>query len=115
MLEKTNSLVVSEIVFMLVSNDDESYGYLDTFNNCRETGFVLKNSKNDICVWVYENRNSDSIVVAYGKMEDSDLNNMFSEEVYNDNRTFFGFSEYHKASQYVLELLKQAKRRNEEV
>lgn len=120
---KYRSVKVSERVFDLVAdgvnyiNEDGNKlcGYLNTFNNCRECGFYLGISDDDfdnkdrvkgsLYVWVFENRNSDNIVVLH-QNEITTCNGMFSDEGYENNRKFFNYDEEYKASEYIIKLIK---------
>lgn len=123
MITKTESLKKSERVFALVceevaeSLNDDKYnicGYLDTFNNCRETGLYLtayyyeniKNKKSayfDIFVWVYEHRNGDGIYVIISK-ERPDVNGKFNEKAWASARCFDWDGE-HGAAEYIVSTL----------
>ena len=99
-------------------------GYIDTFNNCRETGFRtilykaeyydyvdhLKTIQNsvykDIAIWAYENRNSDNLVVIVSTNR-GNINNMYSEESYKGERKFFEAGEYVEAADYAIQRVKE--------
>lgn len=120
MITKTESLKKSERVFALVcdeiaeASDNDKYnicGYLDTFNNCRETGLFLttycyeniKNHKNVysyVFVWVYEHRNSDQICVIVSK-ERPDLNGRCNEKARQYAKCFDWYCE-HNAADYII-------------
>lgn len=112
-VQKVSGLVIAENVFNILFNncipDDYSCsGYIDTFKNCRESGLVLcvdikKGNKSDSTkVWVYENRNSDAIMVVIGKS--SGLNNLFSEVAYK-NAKYFNYNDFYAAAEYINEQL----------
>lgn len=123
MITKTESLKKSERVFALVcdyfaeeSNNDNYNicGYLEPFNNCRETGLYLsayfyediKNHKSvhsDIFVWVYEHRNGDQICVIVSK-ERPDVNGKFNNKSWECAKTFDWDGE-HRASWYITHTL----------
>lgn len=116
MIEMVRSLKIShDVVEILKTKDNKIEGYIDTFNNCRETGYVLQVWKygetelnGNVRIWVHECRNSDNIVIRYGtKYEDADLNNMFSEEVYRNNTKDFNVNEEEKAAEYIIEILEK--------
>ena len=121
--DKIRSIKVSERVFDIVgeyltAEKDGDYikidGYLETFNNCREQGYVLRvdscdyNNKNRttdvIYIWVYENRNSDDIVVAH-QFNDYPHNGMFSDETYEKRRKYFDYGHYQEAADYIEKLI----------
>ena len=62
-IEKAKGLLIGEKVYraikkMIDGNENGDYVYVDTFNNCRETGYCFKlmragNPKQQI-IWVYE-------------------------------------------------------------
>ena len=113
---KINSIRVSESVFDLVCSGLDDYkddgvkisGYLQTFNNCREQGYVLTvystyNNKNktekDLYIWVFEARNSDEIVVV--NSTNYPMKGMFSDDDY-ENRTYFQYHERYNASEFII-------------
>ena len=121
---KTRSVQVSERVFDLVcdhlDNDaTEDYvrisGYLSTFNNCREQGFVLSVSSvdwdnpnktgEDIHVWACEARSSDEIMVIW--QNNYPNNGMFSDDAYNNNKKYFHYNELEKAADFIIDLVKE--------
>ena len=113
MFTKAGSLAVSEMVFNCMLNDAEfveNYsGHLDTFNNCRETGFMLtvfdykgEELSGRIAVWAHQQRNSDSIIVRWGTGADIvHPNNMFSDAVYRSQSKSFAAGEVYTAAAYV--------------
>ena len=121
--DKIRSIKVSERVFDIVGEyltdeKDGNYikidGYLETFNNCREQGYVLrvdscdyddKNRTADVIyIWVYENRSSDNIVVSY-QINEHPYNGMFSDETYEKRRKLFDYGQYQEAADYIEELI----------
>lgn len=114
---KCRSLLVSETVFNLLGGrlweeeDISICGWLDTFNNCPETGLMMcarvSNAKleysKSLYAWVYEHRNSDSIMVVIDDKYDS--NNMFTEEGLKNAKGFYP-GEYEAAAQYIIEKFK---------
>ena len=123
MITKTESLKKSERVFALVcdeiaeSANNDNYnicGYLDPFNNCRETGLYLtayyyedikshKSVYSDIFVWVYEHRNGDGICVIVSK-ERPDVNGKFNEKAWECTKCFDWDGE-HGAADYIIDTL----------
>jgi len=113
MIEKSRSLEVSEnlINLLLEKHSNNLGGYIDTFNNCRETGFVLKltsinnmNFKDQFVVWMHEDRISDDIVIRYANtFKDCNTNNMFSDRVNEGQSMFFPPNNYEVAVQYIID------------
>ena len=107
-IRKTNSLMISEIAWNVISmelentikmNDETEIGWLDTFDNCRETGLMLHITKDwNKCIWIYQHRNSDDIVVTIG---DTEFNNMYSEEAWY-NSEHFECGRYDNVADYVI-------------
>lgn len=121
---KIQTIQVSERVFDIVCDQLDLYaseygvkisGYLECFNNCREQGYVLhvsstdwdsdERTKQDLCIWVHEHRNGDSIVVRW--QHEYPNNGMFSEETYNSRSTWFHYDEIYKAAKYIVDLVKE--------
>ena len=112
MIEKKNSLLVSEIVFTILQTFAlDVDGCLDTFNNCRETGLCLavySVNKKPIKmlgnrIWVHEHRNSDSIVVRYG--DTVGVNNMFSEKTHENGTTIFDYNQHYEAAKHIKDII----------
>lgn len=112
-IKKAMGLTIAETVFNILLNDFdfEDYdvrGFLDTFNNCRETGLILfayvkKGDKSiDTNVWVCRSRGSDSIMICVGK--NHDINNKFDEKQYNHAK-YFRYDEIYLAINYIKEYL----------
>lgn len=100
-------------------------GYIDTFNNCRETGlrmclmsaiyqrwgedvkaFIAQDAIwKSIYIWAFEDRHSDSIVVIVSENLPS-LVGMYSEESYINERKFFNANEYNEAAEYIMTRVK---------
>lgn len=120
---KIQTIQVSERVFDLVCNQLDLYaseydvkisGYLETFNNCREQGFVLTTSTTDydgdhteglFHTWAFEDRHSDSIVVAH--QTEYPNNGMYDEETWRERRKFFAPGAYDAAANYMFDLIKK--------
>ena len=121
---KIQTIQVSERVFDLVCDKLDLYaseygvkisGYLETFNNCREQGYVLTVSSCDydnkemttglFHTWAFECRNSDNIVISW--QEEYPNNGMFSEETYRERRKYFGYDEIYNASEFMFNLIKE--------
>ncbi len=120
---KIRTIQVSERVFDIVCEDLDleasEYdvkisGYLECFNNCREQGYVLhvstndwnneNRTKEDLCIWVHEHRNGDSIVVRW--QTEYPHNGMFSEETYNNRTKCFNYNELQQAADFIIGLVK---------
>lgn len=113
MIRKYESIVVSERVWSYVDEmlEEEDLprvqGWLDVFNNCRETGYMCKfyslsekllNKKN-LCIWVFEHRNSDDIVVVTS--DHATINSMFDADAYT-KRIHFSYDEERRAAKYII-------------
>lgn len=115
MFNTTSSIMASTMVFEILSSQvrDELSDislWLETFNNCREQGFMLvatgKDKNNnwvDKYIWACESRNSDSIMVIIDTKRT--INNMFSEEAYQ-NRKYFDRNPY-EAAEYLADYLRE--------
>lgn len=87
----------------LMSEEDEYI--LEHYQNGRERGFTLRNSKKELQVAFSENRNSDSIVLYLGKFADFEMaGNVPSDEVYS-KKEFFSYNESAQAAKRVIEYL----------
>lgn len=121
---KCRSIKVSERVFDLVCTEldfeqTENYvkidGYLMTFNNCREQGYVLSVSssdygnenrtKTDLYIWAHEHRSGDSIMVRW--QTEYPHNGMFNEETYDNRTRDFKYNEEHKAADFITNLVRK--------
>lgn len=123
---KIRTIQVSERVFDIVcealdfeasENHIKISGYLSAFNNCREQGFYLTvdsvefdnkehRTDSDLYVWACEARSSDEIMVIWDTEYPHDKG-MFSENAYNNNRTYFHYNELQKAADYIINLVKE--------
>ena len=120
---KIRTIRVSERVFDIVCEDldneaTENYvkisGYLECFNNCREQGYVLhvdsvdwnnpNRTKEDLCIWAFEARSSDEIVVSW--QTEYPNNGMFSEETYKERRKYFHYNQLQEAADFIVDLVK---------
>ena len=120
---KIQTIQTIERVFDIVCDQLDLYaseygvkisGYLECFNNCREQGYVLHVSstdwdsedrtKDDLNIWVFEHRNSDSIVVSWQKEYPN--NGMFNEETYKERRKGFGYDD-RGAADFIINLVKE--------
>ncbi len=115
---KTASLLVSERVWSIVTEKigwyiDNGYkldGYLQPFNNCRETGLFLSISNEDwddkdrvkgpYYIWACEARGTDEIMVCMQE-EYPEAFHKFGEEAYN-NAKYFNYNQYCEAAEYIV-------------
>ena len=116
-----NTIRVSRIVFDLVdgmlsdSDSDKMSCWLETFNNCREQGFVLmatdsyKTEKEkytpSIYIWAHEGRNTDLIYVRW--QDEYPNNGMYNEKTYEDRTEVFDPSQFYEAAKFIYKLLKE--------
>jgi hypothetical protein len=123
--QKIRSIKVSERVFDLVCEEldlcateynKKIWGYLQTFNNCREQGYYLtissiadfndkQRTKEDMYVWACECRNSDEIMIVISYKHPR-INGMFDEEAY-ENRRFFGYDELQPSADFIINQVKK--------
>ena len=79
--EKVTNAIIKE--FKNVDTDYEIS--IDTFNNCRETGYCFKvlnfNKPGELIIWIYEYRCTDNIIFRY-TIDDAwfDKNNKYDDE-----------------------------------
>ena len=86
-----------------LSKDDSIIG-IEVYANCREQGFALA-SCDDLKVAFSEYRNTDNIVVYFGKRKDFAYNtNIPSDEVY-ENAKFFGYDKFEAAAKFIVKYL----------
>ena len=114
MFNTSSSLMASNMVFEILSNQVQDLSevsfWLETFNNCREQGFMLVATGKDKTdkfvdkyIWACEARSSDSIMVIIDTKRT--INNMFFEEAYQ-NRKYFGRNPY-EAAEYLADYLRE--------
>lgn len=95
-IEKTRGLTISEKVFKAIKKEfkDKETGtdiYVDTFNNCRETGYCFKvyrngeHRLNSMIIWTCECRNSDDLMLVRSLDQNwCDAHNMFTDKDFHD-------------------------------
>lgn len=131
---RTSSLKVSERVLDLFfdrlerkeSDGFEVRGYIDTFNNCRETGLCVVLHEGlwteydttisafkpvasvwcDVAIWAFEDRHSDDIVVIVSR-DRGDIHHMYSEDSYRNERKFFSYDKYEDAADYIMQRVEE--------
>lgn len=121
---KIRSIKVSERVFDLVCEElglavEQNYvkvgGFLETFYNRREQGYVLYVYSTDyggenltrehLYIWVFEAKYSNDIVVCWqNKYPDY---NMYSVETCEKRRKFFKNYDYFGANKFIVDLIKK--------
>ena len=116
-----NSIRVSKVVFELVDgmlhegDEDKVSCWLETFNNCREQGFVLmatdsyKQEKEtytpSLYIWAHEGRNSDSIYIRW--QDEYPNNGMYNDKTYTERTKTFKYNEQYQAAEFVKKLLRE--------
>ena len=69
-MKKYRSIVISELIWKTVdafiSSKLSDKFLLETFNNCREQGFVGIDYEDNLVIWTYTNRHSDQAEVVIG-------------------------------------------------
>lgn len=121
--DKIRTIKVSERVFDYVcseldlAHDDYGFkidGWLETFNNCREQGYMLTitsdtwkddRTEDDLHVWAFESRNSDDIVVIWSSTYPQ--NAMFSEQDWTERNKHFKYNETYQAAEFIIDLVKK--------
>ena len=108
--EKVSSVKVSEKFFSRLEEllyKSNLNGYYDVFNNCRETGYILKiyDNQKELNIWACEARNSDQIMIVLGDDKEKDTNNLFSDEAFKEAR-YFKCDDYNSAVDYVYQQIK---------
>ncbi len=63
------------------------------------------NNDKTLCIWACQERSSDKIMIICGSENTKDINNMFSEDAYN-NAKYFSYDDYDSAVNYVYKQLK---------
>jgi hypothetical protein len=108
-LRKSSSLFTAEIVINILMNDeslphqdivDKYDPYIESYQNGREQGFSISGLDGFDSISFAEHRNSDNIVVYFGKKTNQGL----SDEAYA-NAKFFKYMEYHAAAEYISMLI----------
>lgn len=112
MIYYANGIKIGNAVLGELCGNEEIGEYnidVDTFNNCRESGYRLRISKRGketwLIIWMYQNRNSDSIAVSWGGAEDCDINNMYSIATYRLRTKEFGWREYGKVADFIQDFI----------
>lgn len=111
LFDLNRSIKISENFFNALEDklkDVSLDGYYDTFNNCREQGYVLQlydRSDNTLNIWASESRNSDNIMIVTGTNKDIDINKMFSENAYK-NAKYFKCDDYGSAVDYAIKKMR---------
>lgn len=109
--QKVFNLVLEELNYDIVENNVKIDGWLETFYNGREQGFVLNviscnPEKNlHLKVWVCERRNSDNIFVAMDKTYSCLEGNSYSQNAY-ENATLFESSQIQDSANFIVEKVK---------
>jgi hypothetical protein len=97
--------VLAEVRKLAKSSKDDSQVQIEMYVNCREQGYALA-SCDDRKVAFSECRNSDQIVVYYGKRKDFTFNtNIPSDEVYENWQKRFNYNEAAKAARFIVKYL----------
>ena len=107
----TNNLDVASKVLtalnQIIPKSLEENCTVETYSNCREQGysiFCVRSDKISIRVSFSEYRNTDDIVVYFGKMIDFDFSNIPSETIYQ-NAKFFSYNKVVDAADFICEFL----------
>ena len=91
---------------------------IETFNNCRESGYYLTvyyNGETEqeypILFWIHEHRNGDSCVVRWGTRKDfeageTNFNNMYSEKIYREQTACFDVFNPYEIADFIAEKIK---------
>lgn len=113
-VDRTNADIVLALIKRRMDEDTSAEFEMDVYNNGRERGYVLKlryvdNSfvfDNDVSRWIAfsEYRNSDSTVVY---TDCGYWNERLTEKSY-ENKVFFNYSDFIKASDYIVKLMEES-------
>lgn len=107
-------LVLDRVMMKHKLDDKGLFLSLGAFANCREQGFSLSGVPDKgTDVWQVcfsENRNSDEIVVYYGKPRDFDIstNTPITDEGWGQKK-YFSHDQYDQAADFILEFLNTGK------
>lgn len=85
---------------------------IDTFKNGRETGYCLKTNRKEewdysksIVLWIHSHRNTNEIVIRWGRYSDCNGMNMYNEKVYQSQTQRFPNGDEDQAVKYIVDLL----------
>lgn len=97
--------VVLELVeYYLSPDNDNSHIFVKAYSNGREQGYNLATHWK--AVSFSENRNSDHIVVYYGKPEEfSPQGNCPSEKIFKEQSKMFMYDSYYLAAEFIIKYL----------
>lgn len=97
--------VLAEVRKLAKSSKDDSQVQIEMYVNCREQGFALA-SCDERKVAFSECRNSDDIVVYYGKRSDFTFNtNIPTDVIYENYQKRFHAHEFSKAARFIMKWL----------
>ena len=89
MLYKNKGIIMAEYILQMVNNRvcDSVDGFVDTFNNCREQGYIIYIHKNMkvLSIYVYANRHTDMPSITW-EVDELMGDKIYSEDAYY-NRT----------------------------
>ena len=104
--KNAQAYAVLALIVHRMADDTEKYINIEAYVNCREQGFSIQNYfKGERQVAFSENRNSDDIVVYYGKRVDFSMQgNVPSDEVYRKAR-YFPCHAVKEAAEFIYEYL----------
>lgn len=83
-------------------------GYYDSFNNCREQGYVLQlydRGDTGLNIWACQSRNSNDIMIVTGNNDDIDNKKMFSDSAF-EKAKYFSCENYDSAVDYTMKKIK---------
>ena len=92
-MNKQIGIVYSEAIWSLVDaylpSQIDNAIYLQTFNNCREQGFMTVIYDLDMVIWTFANRHTDQASVIIGTHKNIDnINMMYDEEAWKNEKRF---------------------------
>ena len=110
---KSKGLQIAEKVIHRVANqikgvDIDCEINVDTFNNCRETGYVYKvyRKGKELYIWTFEHRNTDDIIkVVSFRSGSCNRNNMFDDEAYANGYQSYRYNEVKVVADDIARLL----------
>lgn len=115
MIKYSEGLLLAKNIVEKLSKSDlvqEVDILVDTFKNGRETGYCLKINKKEewdysksIVLWIHNHRNTDEIVIRWGRYSDCSGMNMYDEKVYQSQTQRFPKGDEDRAENYIVDLL----------
>ena len=100
---KNKGIIYAEAVASWLGNWEVD-GWIETFNNCREQGYILRLENNTVTVYVYAHRNTDKLTISW---DEGYGDRMYSEDAYY-NRTI-SFDTVEQAVDKIMKIIEDIK------